>query len=141
MIVVPFKKEHMQNIMIQSSQRDCLDFDSVDLYLELEQFESFTAIDEDGTILGCAGVVNMNRHRALAWSYLSYDLKHKMVAMTRAVKRFLDLSKYGRIEMHVSCDVKEDHRWAKMLGFECECERMRNFSPDGRDYALYVRLK
>ena len=140
MQIIPFKKEHMLTLNVQQSQKDCLGFDSPELYAEIELYESFTAVDGE-TVIGCAGVVPMNNHRAIAWSYLGEDLGAKMVAVTRAVKRFLDLTHYPRIEMHVSCDLETDHRWAKMLGFECECERMRKFSPDGRDYALYVRIR
>lgn len=140
MKVIPFNHEHMSVIRLQERNKGFDVFDTVELFKELEMFESFTAIEEDGTILGCAGVVKMNINRAIAWSYLSEESKHKMFALTKAVKRFFEICGYNRIEMHVDCDFKEAHHWARMLGFEMECERMRQFSPDGRDCALYAKV-
>jgi len=56
------------------------------------------------------------------------------------VKRFLDGCYLHRIEMTVDCDFPQGHRWAKMLGFTMEAERMRGYRPDGGDCALYARL-
>ena len=42
--------------------------------------------------------------------------------------------------MTVDCEFEQGHRWAKMLGFTMEAERMRAYRPDGGDVALYARV-
>ena len=40
----------------------------------------------------------------------------------------------------VDVDFPEAHRWAKMLGFKMEAERMEAYAPDGRACSLYARI-
>lgn len=99
-----------------------------------------TAFDDE-KVLGFAGVIPIWPGRAMAYAYLTeHARKNKFVFVHRAVKRFLDGCYIKRIEMAVQCDFKQGNRWASMLGFELEAERMRHYQPDGEDCALYARV-
>lgn len=140
MIVVPFKREHIEKMVIQDNQQGLEHLLTNDVYAVIENGESYTALDGD-EVLACAGVIPLAPGRAGAWAYISGNVGSRMKFVTKAVKRFLDISQYRRIEMDVDCDFKQAHRWAKMLGFEMECERRRSFTPDGRDCALYAMVR
>lgn len=139
MIVIPFKKEHLDRMILQERQKGLEYLETDELFETLEHQDSYTIADEE--VLCCAGVVKMNEGRGVAWAYLADDLGAKMVGVTRIVKRYLGIANFHRIEMHVDCDFDEAHRWAKMLGFEMECERMKAFTPDKRDCALYAMVR
>jgi len=76
----------------------------------------------------------------LAWAFIGDIGPSTFLQVHRAVKQFLDECYVDRIEMTVDCDFPQGHRWARLLGFEMEAERMRRYTPDGRDCALYARL-
>jgi hypothetical protein len=138
MEIVPFKREHLKNILIQNQQEGFQELLTPLLMRQLEK-DGYTAVD-NGEIIACAGASEVCPNRALAWAYISRDVGPRMIQVTRAVKRYLSIAPYRRIEMDVDCDFPEAHRWARMLGFELECERRRAYTPDGRDCALYARI-
>jgi hypothetical protein len=140
MMVVPFIREHLQRMIVQQKQQGMESLVTEEVFAALESGQSYTAIDGD-EILACAGVVTLAPGRAGAWAYLSRDVGNRMVGVTRAVRQFLRMADYRRIEMDVDCEFLAAHRWAKMLGFTLECERRRKFTPDGRDCALYAMVK
>lgn len=94
-----------------------------------------------GRIIGCAGLILCHERRAIAWALLSAAAGKHRFAVHRAVKGFLDSQELQRIEAHVDCDFPAARRWVETLGFSLEIERMRHFLPDGRDAAMWVRLK
>lgn len=138
--VTPFKAEHLAAIQLQDMQAHLSHWVTLEQGRGLEQYPSYTAF-VDGDPIGAAGVIHMWAGRALAWAFISKVDPHNFLKGHRVVKKFLDGCHVRRIEMTVDCDFPEAHRWAKMLGFTMECERMVSYSPDGRDSALYVRLR
>jgi hypothetical protein len=140
MIVAPFTREHLRVMVIQQKQQGLEHLLTSEVCASLENGSSYAALDGD-EVLACAGIIEVSPGRAVAWAYLSQNVGARMRGVTRAVKRFLDISTYRRIEMDVDCNFPQAHRWAKMLGFEMECERRRSFTPDGRDCALYAMVR
>ena len=138
--VLPFKAEHLAVIKLQHMQAYLSNWVTLDHGRGLEQFPSYTAF-ADGVAIGAAGVLNMWQGRGVAWAFIAQTTPHNFLKGHRVVKRFLDGCYTKRIEMTVDCDFPEAHRWAKMLGFTMECERMKHYSPDGRDCALYARIR
>ena len=138
--VVPFKSEHLASIKLQQQQAYLSDWVTLEQGRGLEEHPSYTAM-VDGKPIGAAGVLHMWKGRAQAWAFISNTGPMNFLKGHRAVKRFLDGCYVQRMEMTCDCDFPEAHRWAKMLGFHMECERMVNYSPDGRDCALYARLR
>lgn len=88
-----------------------------------------------------AGIVPIYKHRATAWALMGEDAGPYLRQITQKVRQALDVSPYPRIEMQVNYDFRAGHRWAKMLGFEVEAERMRKSGIYGHDETLYVRIK
>jgi hypothetical protein len=127
-------------MVVQQRQQGLEHLLTDDVYSLLASSHAYTALDGD-EILACAGVIEVAPGRAAAWAYISQDVGRRMRGVTRAVKGFLQMSQFRRIEMDVDCEFPQAHRWARMLGFEMECERRRSFTPDGRDCALYAMVR
>lgn len=140
MIIVPFEREHLERMVVQQQQQGLEHLLTDDLYDVLVDGQSYTVMDGDEVLI-CGGAMEISPGRAVAWAYLARQVGVRMSFITRAVRRFLGMLNYRRIEIDVDCDFEQAHRWAKMLGFTMECERRRSFSPDGRDCALYAMVK
>lgn len=143
MKIVPFRAEHLRQLQVQNAQLKSMSWMPADQAETIEQLgaiEAYTAIEGD-RVVGCAGVLELWKGRAAAWAFLAGDLGRKFVPFHRAVKRFLAVAEYSRIEAEVALDFDEGHRWARILGFELENPRMRKYFPDGSDAALYVKVK
>lgn len=137
MEVKPFKRDHMSLFIEQEGLPAHDAVLTPDMYDHLES-NGYTMFDGD-KILACAGVLEYHEQRGLLWSYIASDIGTRMLALTRAVERYLSLLSYNRLEMDVACDFEQGHRWAEMLGFKLECERRVAYDPEGNDYALYAR--
>jgi hypothetical protein len=138
--VIPFKAEHLAAIKLQALQAHLSDWVTLKQGRGLEEYPSYTAM-VDGKPIGAAGVLWMWRGRAQAWAFISDTGPKNFIRGHRVVKRFLDNCYVQRMEMTCDCDFPQAHRWAKMLGFTMETERMPHYSPDGRDCSMYVRLR
>jgi hypothetical protein len=141
MKVVPFKVEHLKQ-MIHQERNGGMDWLEIsETFKSLEGEASYSIIDQD-VVLVCAGTVCMHNGRGVAWAYIADGLSLRtMVGVTKCVKEYLTSAPFHRIEMHVDCDFEKAHNWARHLGFEMECERMKAFTPDKRDCALYAMVK
>jgi len=92
--------------------------------------------------VGCAGIVELWTHRAIAWASLSSDCGGRMLEITRHVRAALDLHPCHRIETAVWSDFPAGRRWAELLGFRCETpEPMRHYDCNGRSAYLYARIR
>jgi hypothetical protein len=138
--VIPFEAPHVELLDEQEQSRHLTGHISAAEVRALKNEYAYTGV-ADGQVMVCAGVMPMWEGRGQAWCYLSRDSGRHLVAITRAVRRFLDIAPFVRLEMTVDCSFDAGHRWARMLGFKCEAERMVAYGPDDRDYALYARVK
>jgi len=139
MLVIPFQAGHLAQLSLQEAQMYLSDWVTRKSALVLEDAPSYTAL-VDGDPVAAAGILPQWHGRAIAWAFLSNMGAGQFIGVHRAVKGFLDGCYVQRIEMTVDCDFPEAHRWAEMLGFTMEAERMRAYSLDGRDCALYARV-
>lgn len=104
---------------------------------DLLQFEGYAGIQE-GRVVCTAGAIPESPGRALVWALLAGRLP--MVAVHRAVLRWIEAQDIRRMETWVQVGHRAGERWAEMLGFEREgC--MRAFLPDGADAWLYARVR
>lgn len=94
----------------------------------------------DNRCMGAAGVVEVDSRTAYAWSLLSADSGPYMLAITRKTIQVLDGFRHLRVEMRVNNGFTEAHKWAKMLGFQCEAPLMRKSGFFGEDQSLYARV-
>jgi hypothetical protein len=140
MEIVSFKAEHLTDLAAQPAQAQMSDKITPQTAAYLEGQSSFTAL-VDGRPIGAAGVLPQWEHRALAWAYLSVIPPRQFLLVHRAVEAFLESCYVPRLEMTVDCEFEQGHRWARLLGFTCEAERMARYTPEGRDCALYARIR
>lgn len=140
MIVIPYKPEHMESLLLQPSQA------YMRTYLERPEYrralaidgKSFTALDGD-RVLGCAGIVPIWDGRAEAWAILARDLRREFLAIHHATKRFLAVCGVRRIEAHVDADFGCAKQWIERLGFVNEGP-LAKYTPDGRDCIRYAKV-
>jgi len=140
-IVVPYEAGHLHLLQLQDAQAFVHTMINGAHAKALEDPRSFSVVGDDGEVYACGGLTELWTHRALAWSLVSRHAGRHMLLIHRAIQRYLDASPFRRIEMEVDCEFEAGHRWARMLGFTMECERMRCHGIDGRDNALYAKVK
>jgi hypothetical protein len=141
MIVKPFEAWHLDELTLQDSQsifEPSLVNSGYGLSLQTAG-PAYSAVIDD-KVIACLGIIPQWENRAIAWGLISGDAGKYFIGVHKAVKRFLDLQDYARIETSVSCNFDQGHRWAQMLGFERE-GMMRKYTPDGRDCDLYARIR
>lgn len=137
--LVPFRAEHLAEIELQAAQQYVRHLLDIEAARALEGPQAWTV--RAGRVLLCGGVTELWPGRGLLWSYVAKDIKARMVGVTRVAQRFLDLCPYVRIEAYVDCEFAAGHRWMHLLGFSLEAPRMRKHGVDGRDEALYARVR
>lgn len=140
MNVIPFRAEHFWAIDVQPSQAHVRDYVTENEVRQLESQNSFT-VAHNNVVLACFGWVVVYPTRALLWALISANSGPHFVGITRIGKKVVGGLEFKRLEMEVDCEFKQGHRWAKMLGFTLEAERLRGFRPDGGDSAIYARLR
>ena len=98
------------------------------------------ALVEGKTVWGCAGVRELESHRAESWALIHEEIGTTFFRFHKGVVEFLDNCKYKRVEMVTVDGFKKAERWAEMLGFKWEgC--MQKYFPDGGMGNLYARIK
>lgn len=102
---------------------------------------SYSVISKSGRILMCAGIQKHWEHRGEGWAMFDLELKKEFIGVHRIVKRFLDVTPFRRVEATVEANFEPGHRWAKLLGFEMEAPRLKNYFVNGADAVLYVRIR
>lgn len=105
-----------------------------------EAMRSFTFWHEGEPVL-CGGALEMWEGRFVLWSLLSKDASKCFWELHIAAKQFLDGLDARRIEAYVRCDFEPGHRWARVLGFKPEVQRMQKFFPNGTDATLYAKVQ
>lgn len=139
--IVPFKAEHMKALEERRAAAAISEYLRADHLAALEASDhAFTAFEGD-RIVGCAGVVRYWKGRGEAWAMVDRRCSvGEFVQMRNAIRRFLEVSPYRRIEAIVGAAFAAGQRWAASLGFEVEAPRLRSYLPDGSDAVMFVRL-
>lgn len=142
MMIVPFHPGHLARLNLQPKQGGALKGLSGEQSEMMANCEiAWTAIDGE-EVIACAGIMHLWEGRGHAWALLSGNIGRRMVLVHRAVKRAIEMSGYRRIEMDVDGDFPEAKNWARLLGFVDETPNgMPGYSPDGRLYHKFVRVK
>lgn len=139
--VIPFKPEHFWEISPQLNQAH-IPANVSDSKLEWLAKQSSFSLVAGEEVLGCFGWVELYKHRAFIWSFISERLeKQKFVVAHKLAKRLVQSLTYSRIEMEVDYHFQQGHRWARMLGFSLEAERLRKAGEYGQDVSLYALIK
>ena len=139
--IVKFKAEHIQMLREQDATAYLTAYITPEHEKQLETCtHAYTGI-VNGRVVTCAGVIEYWHDRGEAWAIMDRTFGQDFLPIHRAVKRFLDLVPYRRIEAVVDYEFVNGHRWVKMLGFRVEAERMKAYLPRGRDATLYARIR
>lgn len=141
LLVAPMQIGEMAGFTPQRQQigRNDLASGDYDEYL-IQGGPAFTVRDSSGDVLCFAGLIEQWEGRALAWAILSDECGDYMLSLTRAIGYYLRNCKYRRVEAYIDECFPQAHRWARLLGFECETPKpMRNFYPNGNSAFMYVR--
>ena len=139
--IVPYKAEHWDNFKPQDAQNALYGLVDQPTREMMEQYEGYTGI-VDGEVIGFCGVIEMWPGRAIAWAWLANCLGRKMIFAHRAVEKFLEMYKIGRLEAIVDTNHPAAIRWIEMLGFKRETpEPMQNCLPGGNSAYLYARVR
>jgi len=117
-------------------------------YMDLETYSdflvdsgpSFSLISDEGIVWGCAGVSELEKHRASAWALIREDIGHNFYHFHKGIMNHFKVLDYNRIEMYTDVRFAQASRWAKMLGFKAE-GYMEKYFPNGDDALLYARVK
>lgn len=138
--IVPFKKEHLEPLMLQKINAYLPEWIKKGHAVEMEKAGAIT-IMVNGEITVCGGVNYIWEGRGQIWSIFSETCKKNFLPTFRGIRSYLDDSPFKRIEMAVPCDFELGHRRAKLLGFKLECERAEKYLANGEDCSLYARVK
>lgn len=95
-------------------------------------------VAKDGVVLACAGFAEKWLDHWMGWAYMSRHSGPHMLGLVRAALQTKSRWPRGRIEASTPCDFAVGHKLLELLGFSKEAERMRRYTPDGRDHALYA---
>ena len=137
----PFEAWHLGSIKLQESQEWVRGFFVGADLVSLEGPHAMT-VYSDGAPVACGGAIGFGDGRACLWSFMGSNIGPREFVKVHAItKRLIDAMPFRRLEMYVDCDFENGHRWARLLGFDMECERMKSFQANGADSALYAMVK
>ena len=131
--VVPYRAEHVM-IFQKYSFRQAVEMERSGV--------SFTAMDENNKVLGCAGVLVPWPRFGMAWMLVSDELLHHPFFMLRRIPRIFEDIKRGfnlrRVELCANANLREHQEYAVWLGFAPEREACaRQYTPEGQDAIRY----
>lgn len=108
---------------------------------ELEGQKYSYAYFDGPDVVMVGGVIEYWFGRGESWAVISDHHRSSFIKVHNSAKRFFDECPIRRIEMSVVCGFENGHRWARALGFTLEAERLRAYLPNGKDAALYARVR
>lgn len=144
MNIKPLAREDLDDISsrLQPCQKDMVEYFKQHNYFEVhtKDGEAYSVRNESGEIILCAGLCKEWEGRAVAWALFTDGIRLKMVSLVRAIKRYLLIQPFRRVEAYIYVDHLEGIRLAEMVGMKFE-GTMKAFSPEGKDMYLYARVK
>ena len=139
--VTKFKPRHLQMLQLQDAQAWQQEMMTDPEYAaQVEASGPAWTLRDDKGVLVCMGFSEIWMGRSEAWALFSADAGRSMTGIVRAMRERIDSYQSRRIEAVVDWKFKPGHRLMSMLGFRQE-GRLRAYLPDGRDVAMYSRVK
>jgi len=137
MIVQPFKPYHIDLLRAQGVQGAQLGEVSLVLgaYENVPPGPAVTGFEGD-RILICGGIAKIAPGNGICWALLAADPGKHMHALHFAVKRFISLQPWRRLEATVEEGFGAGCRWVELLGFKFEGS-MPKYGPKGETHLRY----
>lgn len=135
--VVPFRPYHIELLRAQGVQQAQLrEVSNVPgTYETVARGPALTAFEGEHVIL-CGGIAILAPARGVCWALLSERAARHMVFLHYAVKRFISVSHWERLEASVEENFAQGCRWLELLGFSFE-GRMPKYGLDGATHLRY----
>ena len=139
--IVPYKHRHILHMIHQKMNEGNKDYFLNGPGKDLEiRGTAFTGM-VDGVPQVCGAVETIWENRGVIWCVFNEEGKSNFVPVFRVIKKFLDESKFRRIEICIPHGtVVNAHRRAELLGFKLECADAKKYLPDGKDCAKKVKF-
>lgn len=103
---------------------------------------AITLRNAGGRRVAYLGMRPLGARRVEAWAIIDrYRTLREFTEIHRIAQEYLDTWNADRVEAFVECGFVAGHAWLKKLGFTLEASRMRKYLPDGKDCALYARVR
>ena len=143
MYVVEFKAEHFDYLLENGiTDKRLKPYLRKENGVEISKMQdTYTILDDDKNPVVIGGIRQFWFNRGEAWLIFGQPKRKDFITIHKIVQKFLDLSPIKRIEMVVDHDYFEGHRWAHILGFKKEADKMTAYHSDGRDATLYALVK
>lgn len=142
MEVVKFKAEHLRHVsatgFLNAKIRPWL---LPEHGAALEAYGGVYTILDDGVPVVFGGIIKYWEGRGEAWLTFGKPKTSNFISIFKKVKRVIDDCPLNRIEMVVDYGSEVHARWATLLGFKKEADRMRRYLPDGGDATLYSMVR
>jgi hypothetical protein len=97
-----------------------------------------SAFDGD-RILICGGIAKITNTNGVCWALVAEGAGKHMHALHFAVKRFITLQPWRRLEASVEEGFGAGCRWVELLGFQFE-GRMLKYGENGANYLRYAKV-
>lgn len=140
MKVIGFKPEHLLSLDIQAAQAGAVKWLTPEVANAIAEGTAWTWLEGD-LILACGGIVPYSPMRAHLWSFISRHSGRHLLKMFRSAQALVAEQPFNRLEATTACDFKAGHKWLQMLGFTLETPRMIAYDINGKDHAMYVRIR
>lgn len=136
MKLIPFEPAHLALFEPQAEQARYVDA-AREPVAQIAHWFALTGLDEDGRVLGCAGLAELEDGDLGAWAVFSERVKSMPLALYRAVKRGIEIHEGRRIVAYVAPEHVKAARFVEALHFNlCETKRL----DDGVEVLCYVRV-
>lgn len=140
MIVEPFKPYHVDLLRAQGVQSAQLrEVSHVPAtYASVPPGPAVTVFSGDYIVL-CGGIAIKAPQRGDCWALLSEEAGRHMTWMHYAVKRFISMQRWRRLEATVEENFGQGCRWVELLGFKFE-GRMPGYGLNGETHMRYAKV-
>lgn len=153
---IKFEPEHLIQLELQEEQRSLFDAlgndpDSIKTYGQalIERTVTgldgtqllYTAVDPDGNIIGCGGLVEFSPTCVEAWLLLNHELVRKYARdIIPVIKYNMGNHGYLRTQAFVDVGFERAEKFLELLGFEYEAT-LRSYGLNGIDQKIFCIIK
>lgn len=139
--LIPFELTHLDWLVQSGEIQTALKNERIEFGGQFKY--AFTILDSENRVLTLFGVSAYWENRGEVWCIFNRRVRNYAIftEVTNLVREKLNSLPIRRLEAGVRYRHNRGHRWAFLLGFKVEAERLKAFFPDGSDATLFVKIK